>query len=517
MPPDGFVDVKAGSQLVTIGVSATLAESDFHRVITDPNLAITVPAGEWWHLRGPARGGPSKFTLRSDLHNRGKLTGDTDIWIDGQGQFDLHAHGGGVFDLRGTPKTCWVWWGDPVEGWQVGDRLMVSNTAVGVYGSGVQTTWGGSWANTVRPAGTEDVDLHGEIMRPEVINMVRSMRIDRITRLMIHEAGGVPAPQTLKHFSMSEPGVRDVLGMYPIHFHLVGDSSRGSLVEGVVIERSKMRGFVTHGSHGITLRDCAARHTFRESFWWDLPATLGPNGERQANDSTDTLWDHICVMGGSAKDSEPSTAVGTGIMLGGGPSLTNKIMDSAASGIYGGTNGSGILWPEGSAGSAWISERCISHNNARMGVHVWHNSRSFDHNIVDFRCYRNGMADINHGAYTNHYRYNGARVGKFALHALTGTADPPAPPLLIEDLICDLFEVKKHNVERLDPTVIRNSQIGRVVYLELFQKGSYLRWEDCGLAPVDFTLTSPSSASIIEIVRGGVVRHRWTKTTGWAA
>jgi hypothetical protein len=51
-------------------------------------------------------------------------------------------------------------------------------------------------------------------------------------------------------------GKRGTLGRYPIHFHLVGDTMRGSSVVGVVVVDSHNRWITVHGTNYMLIRDC---------------------------------------------------------------------------------------------------------------------------------------------------------------------------------------------------------------------------------------------------------------------
>lgn len=51
-------------------------------------------------------------------------------------------------------------------------------------------------------------------------------------------------------------GKENVLGRYPIHFHLVGDTMRGSMVKGVAIVDSHNRWVTIHGTQYLVVQDC---------------------------------------------------------------------------------------------------------------------------------------------------------------------------------------------------------------------------------------------------------------------
>ncbi len=51
-------------------------------------------------------------------------------------------------------------------------------------------------------------------------------------------------------------GKEGVLGRYAIHFHLVGDTMRGSQVQGAAIVDSHNRWITIHGTQYLVVRDC---------------------------------------------------------------------------------------------------------------------------------------------------------------------------------------------------------------------------------------------------------------------
>ena len=62
-------------------------------------------------------------------------------------------------------------------------------------------------------------------------------------------------------------GKQGVLGKYPIHFHLVGDSMRGASVIGASIWDSKNRFMAIHGTDYLLVRDCVGYHCVGHGFF----------------------------------------------------------------------------------------------------------------------------------------------------------------------------------------------------------------------------------------------------------
>lgn len=223
-------------------------------------------------------------------------------------------------------------------------------------------------------------------------------------------------PQTIRHAAFRLLGPRQdtgktyrsgservsifegVPGRYPVHFHMMGDAARGSLVEGVVVEQAGNHAIVPHGSHGVTVRDVVAYDVWEDAMWWD-PNT---NDGGRIHDSHDSLWDRILVA--VVRDDPPHRGYRlAAYRLGAGEPNSNVLRDSVAAGVQGSKNASGYLWPEHSQG-IWQFFGNVAHNNKVDGIFVWQNN-SNPHVITDYIGYSNGGAGIDHGAYRNGYTY----------------------------------------------------------------------------------------------------------------
>lgn len=165
------------------------------------------------------------------------------------------------------------------------------------------------------------------------------------------------------------------------------------------------------------------------------------------------------------------------------------------------------------SGSVWEFDRNLAHNNKTSGIFVWQNS-DLPHVISDFTAYRVGKQGIEHGAYRNSYRYAGISLTETG-NALMNHALPRVGiPLTFEDITTDggLF-IRVHNVENMgNPVIYRRDTFTRVVIKETpdpKQVPGWHRFEDCGLTPTDFDLAFIHPDSIVEIVEGGNVVHRW--------
>jgi hypothetical protein len=233
-------------------------------------------------------------------------------------------------------------------------------------------------------------------------NRVRSINFNGISRMMFHQGAGV---STLRYFKITGAGRMGVVGFYPLHFHLNGNTTRGTLVEGVVIENSQNRAFVPHGSHGITFRDTIAFNIRGPAYWWD--PGFAPNA------SNDILFDHALadtIIGESPSDRGYRLSAFT---LRDGTNLT--VRNSVARNVnpLSDKDCSGFQWPE-DAESAWTFTNNASFStNCGNGIFVWQNEGPV-HLVTGFRT--NGA--INHGAYNNKYDYRNVTATAFEAHAI---------------------------------------------------------------------------------------------------
>jgi hypothetical protein len=62
-------------------------------------------------------------------------------------------------------------------------------------------------------------------------------------------------------------GKRDVLGRYALHYHLCGDSMRGSSVVGASIWDSHNRWLTVHGTDYLVVRDCVGYQSIGHGFF----------------------------------------------------------------------------------------------------------------------------------------------------------------------------------------------------------------------------------------------------------
>jgi hypothetical protein len=203
---------------------------------------------------------------------------------------------GGRMDFHGTPLSrTWVKLGadaatgqaviklaEPVSGWKVGDRLILTATTRQIKAK-----------KTFRPSVLDNTQTEERVVRAvegarltldrplqfthqgsgayrgEVANLSRNVVVESADpahargHTMYHRgsAGSISYAE-FRHLGM--PGV---LGRYSLHFHLAGDTMRGSSVIGASIWDSGNRWLTIHGTNYLVVRDCVGYRSQGHGFF----------------------------------------------------------------------------------------------------------------------------------------------------------------------------------------------------------------------------------------------------------
>jgi hypothetical protein len=155
--------------------------------------------------------------------------------------------------------------------WKAGDHIVITST-------------------TRRPEDTEEsyvqaingrtivlshplLNWHGGVApaQAEVANLTRNVVITSKdparrghTRFM-HGAKG-----SISYAEFARLGARNQLGKYPIHFHMAGDSMKGSYVKGVAVWDSGNRFITVHSTQSITLSDNVGYNAIGHGFFMEM-------------------------------------------------------------------------------------------------------------------------------------------------------------------------------------------------------------------------------------------------------
>lgn len=173
--------------------------------------------------------------------------------------------------------------GDPVTGWREGDRLLITAT------KGTRDTFGTrrrpngdqevfSEVRTLRSIEGKQVMLDAPLehehlgegeFRGEVANLSRNVIVESAdpaghrghTMYHVNSAGAISYAE-FRHL-----GKEGTLGRYALHFHLVGNSMRGSYVIGASIWDSHNRWLTIHGTNYLVVRDCVGYQSVGHGFF----------------------------------------------------------------------------------------------------------------------------------------------------------------------------------------------------------------------------------------------------------
>ena len=189
----------------------------------------------------------------------------------------------GRMELHGAPLSrTWVKLGrdaatgddtvelaEPVGGWRVGDEVLVTGSERKSRGRTFRNNPGSVTTEERRIVAIEGATLRldrplehphrgeGEF-RSEVANLSRNVIVESA------DPDGVRGHTVYHRFSrggisyarFAHLGKEGVLGRYPIHFHLVGDTMRGASVLGAAVVGSHNRWITIHGTQYLVVRDC---------------------------------------------------------------------------------------------------------------------------------------------------------------------------------------------------------------------------------------------------------------------
>ena len=297
-------------------------------------------------------------------------------------------------------------------------------------------------------------------------------------------------------------GSSDITGRYGIHFHMAGNGSRGSVVDGVVIRDTKGHAFVPHMSNGITFKNTIAYNVKGEAYWWD-----------EGTSSDDISFDRavVAIMTATANPSNSHRLGAFYFGQGDNVSVTNSVVVGLRR--QDGASRSGYIWPEDDE-ATWTFKNNRAHNNETNGIFVWQNNE-LPHVIDGYVAYYNAQAGVEHGAYTNSYVYknltllgNGEAIHS---HAMGEPGDAGADTQIWSKIKTNggtlVIDEHARNAER--PVRFVDCDLGKV---DVNDSGgpepSEYDFIRCGLEPSDFDLSGARSDSVFRVQRSNGTAYR---------
>lgn len=200
---------------------------------------------------------------------------------------------GGRMDFHGAPLSrTWLKLGktakkgassvtldESVAGWRVGDRVIVTATHLGRdIGQGtdrlqteerVITAIEGAQVTLNEPLVNDHLG-EGDF-RGEVANLSRNVIVESAEpagergHTMYHRGSA----GSISYAEFRHLGKKNVLGRYSLHFHLVGNTMRGSSVVGASIWDSDNRWLTIHGTNYLVVRDCVGYQSVGHGFFME--------------------------------------------------------------------------------------------------------------------------------------------------------------------------------------------------------------------------------------------------------
>ncbi|MDX2165614.1 MAG: G8 domain-containing protein [Deltaproteobacteria bacterium] len=235
----------------------------------------------------PALPIPAPFTARIRLH---AVEG-----MDPSAAPALICRPGGRMDLHGAPLSrTWVKLGAPAAagdvgvtlaeaptGWRAGDEVIVTGAAqhdASPTSSRARPAYGGTEQRRIVAIDGATLTLDAPLAvehygsgpyRSEVANLSRSVIVESATpdgvrgHTMYHRYGR----GSISYARFAHLGKQGTIGRYPIHFHRVADTMRGSSVIGAAIVDSHNRWITIHGTEYLVVRDCVGFESIGHGFF----------------------------------------------------------------------------------------------------------------------------------------------------------------------------------------------------------------------------------------------------------
>jgi G8 domain len=198
---------------------------------------------------------------------------------------------GGRMDFHGAPMNrTWLKLGatakigdstvtlaEAVTAWRIGDQVIVTATKL-TYDNGQNGRRHSTEERLIKAIeGTKvtlDKPLEREHLgsgdyRGEVANLSRNVVVESADPVKArgHTMYHKQSAGSISYAEFRHLGKEGVLGKYALHFHLVGDTMRGSSVVGASIWDSGNRWLTIHGTNYLVVRDCIGYRSIGHGFY----------------------------------------------------------------------------------------------------------------------------------------------------------------------------------------------------------------------------------------------------------
>lgn len=240
-------------------------------------------------------GKPSLLVGTPERHiNAGKTAIIRLHYIDGMDKESCPAivNCGGRMDFHGAPLSrTWVKLGstiagpkkgdmgareitlaETVTGWKPGDRIIVTSSDRPMYKE-ARTEEATIKTITGTKITLEQPLQHGHLgdgeFRSEVANLSRNVVVESANPdgMRGHTMYHRKSAGSISYAEFRHLGKEGVLGRYNLHYHLCGDSMRGSSIIGASFHHSKNRWLTVHGTNYLIVRDCVGYQSIGHGFF----------------------------------------------------------------------------------------------------------------------------------------------------------------------------------------------------------------------------------------------------------
>jgi hypothetical protein len=180
--------------------------------------------------------------------------------------------------LRATAKKgdAAITLAEPVSGWRAGDRIILTATKlthdIGGYNGKYSTE-----ERTIKTIDKDQITLDRPLQlehqgegeyRGAVANLSRNVIVESADRnLRGHTMYHHGSAGSISYAEFRHLGKSGLLGRYSLHYHLCGNSMRGSYVQGASIWDSGNRWLTIHGTNYLVVRDCVGYQSIGHGFF----------------------------------------------------------------------------------------------------------------------------------------------------------------------------------------------------------------------------------------------------------
>lgn len=260
-------DVETSPKLKHVIVEGKL---EFSRELSTALVAGNITIVEQGYMEVGTRMNPIPENVKTMLILAAAREGDASIIVRGQ----LQIHGAPVkptFTKLATTAAAGsreLVLAEPVN-WKPGSRVVITSTSLNPRETEENVVERVDGNRVLLREPLRYLHEGGGLASGEVALLTRNVLITSLNP-DIHAAGIMfmrGAIGGISYAELRDLGARDILGKYPIHFHHVRGSMRGTVIEGVAIWNSNNRFITIHDTDGIIVRNSVGYKAIGHGFF----------------------------------------------------------------------------------------------------------------------------------------------------------------------------------------------------------------------------------------------------------